>query len=242
MRINETIKRDIEESIGTKGTSDLLKRIVFTIVEKSLIKVYGINYSTKCLQSSIGIQMLLKDFGINSRILCGSVCFSSVRGYNPYQVTWEGFWDKNYHIWIITDFFEIVDLTISQLNVHPATTSKYTHSIPPLWWSPADLFPPIFKYLPDGQANVGLIGEDLNLFEQFKNYVKEFKHKVINGLNINDLNFEVILTGPSALDNLLENGNHWALGSLLISQRAIEFPEWIKNKEKELLYKDKPKI
>lgn len=99
------LDKDVIESKGNKSSGKVLQNFIFSVVEEALISVYEENYSIRCLQSSLGIQRTLNKFGINSKIQVGACCFPIVSGINPYQISWGGFWDKDHHVWLISDFF-----------------------------------------------------------------------------------------------------------------------------------------
>lgn len=238
--LRKNILSEIKKSKDEKSVTDFLKRFILSIVELALMDVYGDNYSTRCLQSSIGIKKLLEDFGINSKLIEGACCFSNIKGSNPYMCSWAGFWDKDHHIWLITEFFEIVDFTISKLNQHPSFVhNENVQSIPVLWWSPADLTPPIFKYVPRNLntiVNVELFGEEMEELNRFLDKVDEIKVEKLKTDNYDFIYQNGILEGPESLNTFILKGNHWACGSLIIQQKNISFPNWIIEKDQELLF------
>ena len=63
---HEELSTQVELSKKNKATTIPLKHFVFTAVRAALIKHYSENYSIRCLQSSVGIQKLMDDFGIKN--------------------------------------------------------------------------------------------------------------------------------------------------------------------------------
>lgn len=238
--LKEKLCNEVMISRNNKSTSIFLKRFILSIIEEALIDVYEENYSTRCLQSSLGIQKLLNEFGIVSKLFEGSCCFPNVKGENPYDFFWGGFWDNDHHIWLQSEFFEIIDFTITKLNQHPKSiNNQNVHSIPVIWWSPADLTPSIFKYLPrklNVQVTIDLRGKEKEDLENFLTRVQEIKNE---RLSENQKNYSLyqdeILENPESLDQLFRKGNHWLRGSFVVQQKNIAFPEWIIKKEQELM-------
>jgi len=233
------LQSEINKSKEYKSTQKLLQDFVFSVVEESLTNVYGENYSIRCLQSSLGIQKILKEFGINSSIQIGSCCFSVVEGTNPYQIVWGGFWDKDHHVWLLSEYFEIIDFTVSKLHLHPFRNGKnLANPIPPIWWAPASIAPPIFKYLPN-KLNINLVPkleeEENNELLRYFDKLDEIKSKKLKLLEEGYVPHEFeALTGIQKLNELYESGNNWLNGSLIIQEQRIPFPDWIIEKEKEL--------
>jgi hypothetical protein len=228
----------IAKSKYNKGLDETLKRFILSIVDEALINVYGPNYSTRCLQSSIGVQKILTDFGIKSKLQLGACCFSIVKGNQPYQVSWGGFWDKYHHVWLITEFFELVDFTISKLHQHPSQVSdEIVHPLPVIWWSPIDICPPIFRYLPyefNAEVSVDLLDIEKNALANFLTEVELIKNRKLHFYD-SSLNYVgTILSNPAQLEMLYESGNSWLLGSLMIQEQNIGFPAWIQSKERAL--------
>ena len=232
------IDNEIEKSKKEKSITPFIKYLIFSILEDSLVEVYGSNYSMKCLQSSIATRELLNDLGFHSKLDYGSCCFSIVRGQYPYNLTWGGFWDKDYHIWVITEYHELVDFTISQMHLHPKLDLQVKiEPILPLWYSPIDTMPSILKYLP----------QDFNIVVQEKlsgqdkvdldSLLALAKKKLILARENNQYRMyeKFIIENPSVLEHLLKNGNVWMKGSVMMQQKQIPLPAWIQNKEKELL-------
>ena len=165
----------------------------------------------------------------------GAACFIEVAGVNPYRMTWGGFWDKDHHVWLTTEFHELIDLTISQLHLHPVAIDKRYNNIPAIWWSPIDISPSCFRYLPS-KFNIypKLEGQDELDMNAFLLSVDEFKKRILNGENIETIS-DYILEGLDSLSYLLSTKDHWAMGAYFADQKQIPFPDWIVNREAELM-------
>lgn len=204
------------------------------ITHTALETIYG-NYSDKCLQSSVGLHRVLKHLGISSKIVNGACCFITTKGSTP--ISWGGFWDKDHHVWLITEFFEIVDLTVSQLHLHPSKNNGELDPIPALWWQPADYTPSIFKYLPDSIVSENVLtefSEDQTLLENFLDYIDQ----LLLESNTNFYSFNIpVIDGPETLNKLYEHGNEWARGACLSNDSPM--PIWVRNRELELIQNGK---
>jgi hypothetical protein len=82
--IKKLLEDELRRSIQNNSLTERFKQIVFYTVHNALIQFYGSNYSTRCLQSTLGIRLILQKFEINSVFVEGSVCFGLVFGKNPY--------------------------------------------------------------------------------------------------------------------------------------------------------------
>lgn len=233
-KIKSILENEFSTSKSTNQISDKLKKVMFCVVSRTLSKVYGENYSTRCLQSSIGIMSIFEMFEIKSLIVEGAVCFATVYGDNPYKFGWSGFWGQDHHYWVMSQFSDIIDLSISQLHIHPSKKISNQTPLLPVWWSPVDVMPSIFRYLPKiyGKAKVGLEGEEKRLLEEFK---RQLRIEIESGVvNIEDIENTNILTGLHKLDELYVDGNIWIRTVLEINE-MLAFPEWIQKEEKRLI-------
>lgn len=213
----------------SQQTSQELRQYVLKVCHETLLRHYGENYSMRCFQSSIIIKDILNTIGIKSVIVLGATCVPRVIGTSPYQLSWNGFWDKDHHIWLMTEFCEIVDLTISQLHLHPLNIHYKAHAIPPLWWYPGDEIPSMFKYLPDGKTPA-LEDESKEDLQQLRTVLRQ---ELANAISTSEYGF--ILHGMVSMEQLLNTGDHWAAGVLTMQQMNLPLPEWIANRERELL-------
>jgi hypothetical protein len=222
------ISKEVLVSKRLLRTTNELRQFVLKICHDALTQHYGHNYSNRCFQSSIIIKDILDTLGINSVIVLGATCFPRVIGEQPYQLSWNGFWGKDHHIWLMTEFYEIVDLTISQLHLHQLNINLKAHAIPPLWWYPGDEMPSMFKYLPSGKAPM-LEDESKEDLQRLRIVTEQ-----ILANDVDSTDFSPILHGIESMNQLFENGDHWAIGVLALQEMNTQLPEWILNREKEL--------
>ena len=118
------LKRQVARSRAQGRTNSLLRRLIYDVVVRSLQAHYGDNYSDRCLQASDGVRQLLQSLGINSGLVHGAACFSQVYAGPPVVVSWGGFWEKDHHVWLMTELNELVDITVSQLHLHRAGSRR----------------------------------------------------------------------------------------------------------------------
>lgn len=237
------LKDEINISLNEKSCTPFLKYFVFGLIGKCLFKIYGQESSIKCLQSSISIQLILEKLGIKSRIYLGSCCFGMTEK-NTRTFRWGGFWDGDHHLWLVSEFKELIDFTISLLHLHPSNVSTNGFDeIPPLWWTPIEIAIPIFRYLPT-DLNV-IVEEKLEGVEKLKlDKLKKLVEEELN-LSLQSDNLEMydkyILENPDILNRLIEMGNPWLNGCLTVVEREIPMPDWVLQKEIELnqkIFKD----
>lgn len=224
----DEIKEHVVLSKANGQTTHALREYILGVVAEALSRHYDGNYSMRCFQSSILIKDILDDLGIRSQIVSGAVCLPCVMGVQPYRLTWKGFWDVDHHIWLMTEFYEVVDLTISQLHLHPINLEPDTHAIPPFWWHPGDYMPSLFKYLPslerpelENSAHEDLV----ELKKVLQVLIKEKRAR----------NIRPILYDSATMNTLLDEKNHWAIGCLMIQDMNIALPDWIIRREQQLL-------
>jgi hypothetical protein len=146
------------------------------------------------------------------------------------------FWDKDHHYWLVSQFGDIIDLTISQLHLHPQKKREDQIPLLPIWWSPLDQLPPLFRYLQNTYGNPKI---DLSESENqiFINYTKYLQDKIESGtIDTDAFQHFNILTGEEKLSKLYENKNPWPF-VILDNHDKMDWPKWIKNKETNLLKK-----
>lgn len=67
---------------------------------------------------------------------------------------------QDHHIWLTTEYDELVDLSISHCHRHPRSRRTDGIPMPPLWWNDLGQWPPVIRYLPDAPVRIRLQGED----------------------------------------------------------------------------------
>jgi len=233
---SEYINIQTEISHSEKRTSGFIREYVFFVVHKALLKYYGENYSTRCLQSSAAINMLLSGFGIKSTIFTGSICTIEVhKTGDTVDWSWSGFWGKEHHIFVISEFSDLIDFTIGQLHLHPHTINHNSLPMLPFWWSPINKWPPLIKYLPESPVEISLAPNEMNDLNNFLICVTEINKNILQNYSPDDIKFWPIITGIEALNEITQSGNAWLNYASRFCSQGIELPEWIIKREKELV-------
>lgn len=228
------IKKQIQKSRQAGKSSRFLSEFVLFIADKALRERYGGNYSTKCLQSSVAIQMILKEFGINSAIWGQHVCVAEVY-QNSGQLAWGGFLDQEHHVWLCTELSELVDLTISQIHLHPAVTRHDMIPMPAIWWQEVGSWPCTIRYLPTARIRPGLLGEEKEDLDAFVRLVPRIIASVLDNSSIEEGNFAPVLYGEDSMNDLHRQGNPWLVKTIRFQQDNIPLPPWVQRKERELM-------
>lgn len=220
-----------------EGKSDILLRgLVFSIIHEALCQQYGENYSDKCLQSSVGIRALLKSFGIKTEIFGGAVCLPILGKGESTEIGWQGFWGESHHIWTITEFGELVDLTITQLNLHPISKGSLDRCDPPaLWWDDIVSWPSFIHYLPNAPIDIQLPDDEMDDLLRFEKRVLELKEETLKKEGMGTMAVPRVISGPATLERLYQSGDEWAEKCLVFQDLEFELPAWIQIRHKELV-------
>lgn len=111
---------------------------------------YPLLVATACVEA-------LKQFRIESRVMYGPAAWVEIlENHSP---IWAGCWDGNVHLWVATEFGEVVDLNSSvahRKRAHGDAAYKALYS-PPILWS-AEV-PSFYRYVPEGIAEIELTEE-----------------------------------------------------------------------------------
>lgn len=231
------IQKQIKKSKREKKTSLFLRRLIFHVVDIALNKHYSETFSMKCLQSSVAIRILLEQNDIRSKELMGAVCVSQVFNDESKTPSWNGFWGDDHHIFLATEYNELVDLTMRYLHLHPMSRENEQLPVPAVWWSDIDQWPTILKYLPENaKINITLPEEDNLDLENFKILVLKEYENTLKSSTVNEILFEPILNGIDSMNKLYNEGNMWLKKSWIFQELNIPLPPWIKEKEAELMH------
>ncbi len=227
------LKRQAEKSLRERRTSPFLRRLVFQVVDAAARAHYADAYPTKCFQCSAAIATLLTGYGIRSRLMAGAVCIAEASdGELP---RWSGFWDQDHHVWLMTGYGELVDLSIGVLNRHPASLRGNGLANPPLWWSDPGTWPQIIRYLPDMEVHgLGEPSEQADL-ERFQGRATSDMKALVATATVESVSFGPILDGLTTLEALTRSGNAWARHAYGIQQQHVPLPPWICRREEELM-------
>jgi hypothetical protein len=223
----------------SRRTPEPLKHLIFHIVDQVAKEHYAAAYSMKCLQCSAAVQRLLARASIKSTLWAGAVCAAEVFA-EPGMIGWGGFWDKDYHVWLATEFYEYVDLSISQLHHHPCRRRDDGLAIPPVWWSDIERWPCTLTYLPSAPAGFDFTPADHDDLKFFFAKVDAAFEMGIADKNIKTIHFGEILNGPDSMNQLYNQKNPWVVNSLIVQELNIPRPDWIIHRENELRQRHAP--
>ena len=245
--INFDIEEEAKLSRNKKMTTLAFRDYIFSVVDESNLEVFGERSSFKCAQTALATAYLLSKFGIESVYILGSVCVPKI-STDLSIMSWHGFWNNDHHYWIMTKFGEIVDLSVAYLHMHPMQKSAILE-MPPVWIDTNQGVPTCFKYfhsecfnvdysqgipvtkfLEDNDKTTALSPEqemaeywaalERNFMKTDKTYVSRFPCHITEGMTENDLRISTS-TYLSSIPKFLE--------------KNIEFPQWIIEREAELM-------
>ena len=228
------IKKQIEKSHHTKCTTLFLRRLIFQTVDVVTRAHYGNQYCMKCLQTSTGVQILLAEMGIKSRLTFGAVCVPKILKTGEFG-GWTGFWGDDHHVWLETEFGDVVDLSISQLHQHPRTKFPEIKT-PAVWWNQRHGWPPFIRYLFDTQVDKIELADadDQTSYEEFSDKVKAEFSVALADKFVQDIAFSPMLDDVDQVKTWAEENNPWATGALTVLEYQIAFPPWIVDRQWEI--------
>lgn len=178
--------------------------------------------------------MLLNKLGIRTGKIAGAFCIVEVFD-DLRNLRWGGFWDRDHHVWAMTDFGEVIDVSISQLHHHPAASRNDAIPTPAIWWTDAGVMPPIFRYLPDTPVHsLADAAEAVDLL-QFETQVMAEFEKTLATSAVADVSFGPILDCMETLQTMKDSGEVWATKAFAVQQLRLPFPAWITTREEELV-------
>ncbi|WP_126491701.1 hypothetical protein [Shewanella baltica] len=76
---------------------------------------------------------------------------------------------------------------------------------------------------------------DMIDLELFKSEALANLQNLISTMAVQNVKYGPILTGKNSLNILTNEGNQWLNKSLIFQHQNIPFPEWVSNKESELM-------
>lgn len=231
------VEKELRRVKANKKCTSEFQRYILSLTASALEKTYGSNFSDQCLQSSLGIQMALKHYGITSTLIEGALCIPTASLERSNSV-WQGFWNNHHHYWLVTEFDELIDLTISQINSHPATGKERRADPPAFWFHDVSYLPAIFKYLPSDviphEAETFL--EDKSDNELLQQYLAVLKSTLsLNNKILYHPRVETILNSTDDLTSWHKKGDKWSQICWQYNVNEIPLPAWIVNRENELL-------
>jgi len=231
------IQKQVQKSRRERRTTQFLRRFVFSVVDQALHEHYDKDYPEKCLQSSAAIQSVLSKLGIESKLWTGAACLAQAYKTAPERTGWGGFWGRDHHVWLVTEFMELVDLTISELHLHPASSRRDAEPIPPLWWDEIAEWPRTIRYLPE--APVAPVfqfeeREDTEDMERFKALVLTTIEHYLAERTVEDVAFGPMLEGERSMNSLHDQGHPYVVKTFIVQQLNIPFPPWVQRRMGEI--------
>ncbi|MBL4781103.1 MAG: hypothetical protein JKX92_02570 [Porticoccaceae bacterium] len=231
-----TLTAEIIESRRQSVTSDFIRQLTFFVVDRALLNHYPISHSMKCFQSSLAIQLVLKRFKIKSQVILGELCVPQVFDDELLAPNWSGFWGDNHHVWLLTEFGELVDLNVRYLHKHPESQQIHKQlEMPAIWWNEITQWPSILRYFPQGPVEANFSQDEMDDFEQFKKHVSKTLEFVISSMAVEDLLFSPILEGTDSINELRKKGNLWLQRSAKLQNMTTPYPKIISDREQELM-------
>lgn len=217
-----------------RSTDPGVARWVLSLAHRALVEVYGTDYSVRSLQASECIRRLLDRLEIKSVVWAGMLCVARVYP-DLGEVGWAGFWGDDPHVWLVTEFGELVDLTVSQLHQHPAFQRADSPPVPALWWRPLDKWPPIIRYLPTGRVAIRLPAVDQTQLKCVCDTALRQLECEINGPRASATDVGPILTDIDCLNDLDREGLPWLRDCQLFQTVPPPLPGPVAQRYQELL-------
>jgi hypothetical protein len=174
-------------------------------------------------------------------MVVGSVCVIEIFKENE-KINWQwgGFWNEEHHIFAISEFSDLIDLTISQLHLHPNSENRNFFPLLPFWWSPLTKWPPLIKYIPEKNAELHLNEREMSEIENFLATVSKTADELKTNMQIEEIEQFPLLTGSDSLNYYTEQGNEWLVWAKKIAYKGISLPEAIIEKERAVINSFKP--
>jgi hypothetical protein len=148
--------------------------------------------------------------------------------------TWGGFWDQDHHLWLTTQYDELVDLSISHVHRHPRSRRSDGIAMPAVWWNDLGQWPPVIRYLPDAPVKIGLQGEDAADLARFQGKVMMALDARLATGSVQDTAFGRILSDIEWMNEATRLGDPWLTRAVVFVDGRIPFPDWIQDREREL--------
>jgi hypothetical protein len=232
---NSFLKAQAGKSLAQKRTTPFLRRLVASIVDRAARERYGDAYAMKCLQTSQAVLTLLDRVGIGGILCEGALCAALL--YEDSRADgWGGFWGANHHVWAMTPFGEIVDLSVSAMHNHPRSGRKDGIASPAIWWDDKRSAPPVSRYLPDNffrsiAFNDAAGAPDLAAFQTL--VVEIFEATLLSG-DIGQVGFEALLENMHSAEALRRQGHPWLARALAFQAMNPPLPTWISRREADI--------
>jgi len=173
-------------------------------------------------------------------IVIGDLCAAAIYAGPPPAYGWSGFWGNDHHIWVVTEYGELIDLTIAQLHLHPVWIRDDTYPIPALWWQNSDGMPSVFKYLARkwGILTPKLPPEDMVALDRVRDNALALCREELAQDCQPERYTCPILFNTIVLDYLKQSGHPWVTQAYYFQKRNIPLPAWVAQRDAALRGQD----
>jgi hypothetical protein len=224
------------KSLAQKKTTPFLRRLIASTIDRAAQEHYGAAYPMKCVQTSHAVVRLLDQFKIGGRLCEGGLCAAMVHEDSRFD-GWGGFWDGNHHVWAMTRFGELVDLSISQMHRHARAGRSDALAVPAMWWDDKSAALPVIRYLPDNFfMNVAFSDETAAAdLESFENRVQQILEEKLERQDVHQVVFGALLENMDGARSLHKRGHPWLTRAIAFHNRKAPLPRWVAEREARLI-------
>jgi hypothetical protein len=163
------------------------------------------------------------------------LCAANAYPGPPLELGWHGFWGDDHHVWLVTEFGELVDLALSQLHLHPSSKRPDSLPIPAIWWRPLDHWPPIIRYLPHAPIAIQLKPSEMLELQKIKDVALQLMGSEMLSPHAPPLTVSPILLDVNSLNALDHAGWPWLRACRVFNERELPWPDWVAHRHAELM-------
>lgn len=232
----EFLRSLIPESEAAKLTPNFVRQLTFAVVDLALRKEFGNTFAERTMEAALAVKLLLKQFEIEADPFIVDVCYAQVYE-NSKEYGWSGFWDKEEHIILVTQFGEIVDLPVSRRHEHPDNRREDALPIPAIWWNPSEAMPSHFLYLPKGRLSLEIEERDKTRMDAFLQKVAETGNDIIGKADSTDDLYAPILVSEQSIKKLREANHPWIVAADTAKIDNWPLPDYMQQRMEELAAK-----
>ena len=224
------------KSAAQNKTTPFLRRLVASVVDRAAHEQYGAAYAMKCLQTSHAVLLLLDRLNIGGVLCEGALCAALVHEDSRAD-GWGGFWGANHHVWAMTQFGEIVDLSISQMHRHSRSDRTDGIPCPPMWWDDKAFALPVIRHLPDNFFKTIAFSDETGApdLAAFESRVRRIYEETLAGETVEQIAFGPLLENIDGARSLHRQGHKWLSRAIAFQERKIPLPRWVSEREAEMV-------
>ena len=241
------IKQEAKISRKKRKTTLPLRDYIFSVVDETNLEVFGERSSFKCAQTALATASLLSKYGIKTVYILGSTCVPKI-STDLSIMSWHGFWGDDHHYWVMTEFGEIVDLSMAYLHLHPQEKLSLLE-MPPVWIDTNQGIPTCFKYFHSECFNLDYSeGRPETIFlddndktattspeQEFAEYWAVFERNFLKKDKTYVSRFPCHISEDITEDALHISKSAYLNAIPKFLNENIEFPRWILQREAELM-------